>query len=159
MRISPDAPRPVWEDFEVAIECPDRENRSYYDTATGEVCVTGPFEDDPGERERIDGDPSRYLEIDHLDAHTELEWTEQFVEGVAGERLRYDLQRALRSAKPLRRFREALHAAPAERERWFKFRDGMVKRWIERWFEAHDLAVGAPPAWWTGTEIERAAGL
>lgn len=148
MRITVDAPRPVWDDFEFAIDCADRELRSYYDTVTGEVCVTGPFEDDPGERERIDGDPARYLEIGHLDGRTEHEWMARFSQGVDDERLRARLERALSGPKPFRRFKDTLLAEPGARERWFGFRDGLVKQWIEQWFEARDLAVGAPPAWW-----------
>lgn len=150
MRISADAPLPAWEDFNYAIECADRELRSYYDTVTGEVCVTGPFEDDPGERERIDGDPARYLEIDHLDAATEQSWMAAFAAGVADERLRARLVGALRGDRGPRRFRDALQPAPAERGRWAVYREECLKRWIERWFEAHDLAVGAPPAWVAG---------
>lgn len=148
MRIAAEAPRPIWEDFEFAVQCPDRENRSYYDTVTGEVCVTGPFEDDPGERARIDGDPARYLEIDPIDGPSEHAWMERFAGEVGDERLRYALERALHGPRSARRFRDALQAAPVERARWQRFRDGMVKEWIERWFEARDLAVGAPPAWW-----------
>jgi hypothetical protein len=148
MRIATDAPRPVWADFEFALECADRELRSYYDTVTGEVCVTGPFEDDPGERERIDADPARYLEIGHLDAATEHGWMERFTEGVADPHLQAQLQRALAGAKHSRRFKNALLDAPAERQRWFALRDSQLKQWIEQWFETRDLAVGAPPAWW-----------
>ncbi len=148
MRITVDAPRPVWDDFEFAIDCADRELRSYYDTVTGEVCVTGPFEDDPGERERIDADPARYLEIGHLDGRTEHEWMTGFSEAVDDPQLRARLQRAIAGPRSLRRFKDALRPEPAARERWFAFRDGLVKQWIEQWFAARDLAVGAPPTWW-----------
>jgi len=148
MRITVDAPRPVWDDFEFAIDCADRELRSYYDTVTGEVCVTGPFEDDPGERERIDADPARYLEIGHLDARTEHEWMTRFSEAVDDPQLRARLQRAIAGPRSLRRFKDALRPEPAARERWFAFRDGLVKQWIEQWFATRDLPVGAPPTWW-----------
>jgi hypothetical protein len=149
MRITVDAPRPVWDDFEFALECADLELRNYYDTQTGEICVTGPFEDDPGERERIDADPARYLVIDHLDSPTEREWMERFTADVDDPRLQAQLQRALGGRKPLRRFKNVLLSAPAERERWFAVRDRLLKQWIEAWFERRDLPVGAPPAWWT----------
>lgn len=148
MRITPDAPSPVWDDFEHALECADFELRSYYDTATGEVCLTGPFEDDPGERERIDADPARYLEIGRVDAQSEHAWMTRFTEGVEDPRLQGRLEWALGGPKPFRRFRDALHAAPAVRAAWFAFRDRMLKQFIEEWFEARDLAVGTPPKWW-----------
>jgi len=150
MRIAADAPRPAWDDFEFALECADLELRNYYDTVTGEICVTGPFEDDPGERERIAADPERYLPIDHLDSFTEHEWMERFTADIADPHLQTQLQRALRGHKPLRRFKDALLRAPAERERWFALRDRLLKERIAQWFETRDLAVGAPPAWWTG---------
>jgi hypothetical protein len=147
MRIATDAPKPAWGDFEFAIECADRELRSYYDKVTGEVLVTGPFEDDPGEQERIDADPPRYLEIGHLDAETEFKWMERFTATVANVRLQAQLELALGGPKPFRRFKDALLSSPAERQAWFTFRDRHVKQWIEQWFEMHDLAVGAPPDW------------
>jgi hypothetical protein len=148
MRITEDAPCPVWDDFEHALECADFELRSYYDTVTGEVCLTGPFEDDPGERERIDADPARYLEIRRVDGTTEHEWMSRFAAGVADLRLQGRLDWALGGPKPLRRFREALLGAPAERAAWFALRDRLLKEWIVEWFEERDLAVGAPPKWW-----------
>lgn len=150
MRIAADAPRPVWDEFEFAVECVDWEIRSYYDTVTGEVLVTGPFEDDPGERERIDAEPARYLEIGQLDAPTELEWMRAFTATVGDAHLRHELERDLAARKPFRRFKDGLLDAPAERQRWFAFRDRQVKLWIEQWFDERELAVGAPPAWWTG---------
>lgn len=134
------------------------EIRSYYDTVTGEVCVTGPFEDDPGERERIDEDPARYLEIGTIEAHEEHEWMERFTNGVNDGRLRWTLERALRGPKPFRRFKDALLSAPAVREEWFAFRGRCVKEWIERWFEERDLAVGAPPPWASGSGAGDAVG-
>lgn len=149
MRIAVDAPRPDWDSFEFAFNCADLELRSYYDTVTGEVCVTGPFEDDPGERERIDADPGRYLEIGHLDAREEHGWMEEFAaEEVADARLRDRLLRALVGRGSFRRFKDVLLSAPVERERWFRYRDRRFKRSMERWFVEHDLAVGAPPPWW-----------
>lgn len=152
MRIALDAPRPDWDSFEFALDCPDLEIRSYYDTLTGEVCVTGPFEDDPGERERIDGDPARYLEIGRIDSREEYGWMAQFAaEEVADARLRERLLRALDGRGSFRRFRDALQSAPDERERWLRYRDRNFKRSVERWFVEHDLAVGAPPPWWEAT--------
>lgn len=46
MRIDSQAPIPDWDSVEFALECADPELRSYYDTPTGAVNVTGPFEDE-----------------------------------------------------------------------------------------------------------------
>lgn len=147
MKISAEAPLPDWNEFEFAVQCADHELRCYYDTVTGEVHVTGPFEDDPGERARIDADPSRYLEIRHLDAHTERGWMERFIDSMTDERLQVVMWRALGGSKPFRRFKESLLEHPVERARWFAFRDGLVRAWIEEWFVERDLPVGAPPTW------------
>lgn len=148
MRLAADAPTPDWDSLEFAFECADPELRSYYDTVTGEVCVTGPFEDDPGERERIDGDPQRYLEIDRLDSREQCGWMERFaLEEVADELLRERLLRALTGRGVFRRFKDALLAAPRERERWFAYHSSALRRAIEQWFAERDLPVGTPPPW------------
>jgi hypothetical protein len=147
MRIATGAPHPAWDDIEFALDCADRELRSYYDTVTGEVHVTGPFEDDPGERERIDADPARYLEIDHLHSHTEYEWMERFTNEVADPRLQARLERALGGNRCFRRFKDTLKSAPDERDQWFALRDRLIKQQIEQWFTDHDLPVAALPPW------------
>lgn len=150
MRLAADAPTPDWNTFEFAIECADLEVRCYYDTVTGEVCVTGPFEDDPGERERIDADPPRYPEIDRLDSREVYQWMERFaLEEVADARLRERLLRSLEGRGSFRRFKNALLDAPEVRQRWFDYHGRELHRWIERWFVEHDLPVGAAPPWWT----------
>lgn len=151
MQIAVDAPTPSWEDFEFALECADPELRAYYDTVTGEVHITGPFEDEPGERERIDADPRRYREIDRLGSRETHEWMECFVEEEVGdERLQAELGRALVGRGCFRRFKDVLLSAPVERAAWFCYRDRLIKRAIERWFDDHDLPVGSPPPWWVG---------
>ncbi|WAS96763.1 UPF0158 family protein [Nannocystis punicea] len=148
MRLAADAPTPDWDSFEFAFECADLEVRSYYDTVTGEVCVTGPFEDDPGERERIDADPGRYLEIDRLPLREQFQWMERFaLEEVGDGRLRERLLRALGGRGSFRRFKDALLADPQERERWFVYHASALRQAIEQWFAERDLAVGAAPPW------------
>jgi len=148
MRLAADAPTPDWNLFEFAFECADLQVRSYYDTVTGEVCVTGPFEDDPGERERIDSDPSRYLEIDRLGSREQYGWMERFaLEEVADEVLRDRLLRALDGRGAFRRFKDTLLEAPRERERWFAYHNSKIQRTIEQWFAERDLPVGTPPPW------------
>ena len=89
MQIAVDAPVPHWDCFEFALESADPLVQSFYDTVTGEVHVTGPFEDDPGERERIDADPRRYREIGHLRPGEAFGWMGSFVEEeITDERLR-----------------------------------------------------------------------
>jgi hypothetical protein len=148
MRLAADAPTPDWDSFEFAFECADLDSRCYYDTATGEVCVTGPFEDDPGERERIDSDPQRYLEIDRLPSHEQYQWMARFAtEEVGDVLLRERLLRALEGRAPFRRFKDALLSAPQERERWFAYHARALRRAIEQWFAARDLPVRAAPPW------------
>lgn len=148
MRITPEAPTPDWDSIESALESPDPELRSYYDTVTGEVHITGPFEDDPGEREMIDGDPRRFREIGRLESGEEHRWMTRFAdEEVADGRLRGMLDVALHGRGCFRRFKDVLLSAPAERARWFAYRDRMLKAAVERWFTEHELPVGTPPPW------------
>jgi len=150
VQIALDAPIPDWESFEFALECADPLIQFYYDIVTGEVHVTGSFEDDPGERERIDADPLRYREIGHLRPGEAHGWMERFAaEEVSDEQLRGRLRRAIVGRGCFRRFKEALLAAPAERARWFDYRNSLLRRSIERWFVESGLSVGARPPWWT----------
>ncbi|MDC0716367.1 UPF0158 family protein [Nannocystis bainbridge] len=160
MRLAADAPAPDWDSIEFAFECADPENRAYYDTVTGEVCVTGPFEDDPGERERIDAAPQRYLEIDRLPTHERFQRMERFArEEVGDPQLRERLLRALEGRGPFRRFKEALLSAPPVRQRWFAYEAAALRRAIEQWFAERDLAVRTAPPWARGSDAtSHAAG-
>jgi hypothetical protein len=148
MQVTVDAAVPDWESFEFALESASPETQFYYDTVTGEVHLTGPFEDDPGERERIDADPWRYREVEPLGSTEVHEWMECFVAEVLDAPLRERLLRSLHGRGAFRRFKAELLAAPAERARWFCYHDQRLKRSLERWFEDHDVPVGAPPPWW-----------
>lgn len=149
MRISPEAPIPDWDSFQSALESPDLELRFYFDVVTGEVHVTGPFEDEPGEQERIDGDPLRYRAIDRVDGAEELAWMERFAAD-ADARARPALLDALVRSRPSRRFRAVLQHWRAEQERWYEFREAMIHAAIEQWFAERALPVGAPPPWQRG---------
>jgi hypothetical protein len=158
MQIHLDAPVPQWDLFEHALECAEPELRSYYDTVTGEVHLTGPFEDDPGEREMIEADPARFIAIDHLPSHERFEWMARFAaEEVEDEALRGRLERALVGRGCFRRFKDVLLAAPEERARWFRYSDQLLKQAIERWFDEHELPVGVRPPWWPASQDATAA--
>lgn len=148
MQVSLDAAVPDWESFEFALESASPETQFYYDTVTGEVHLTGPFEDDPGERERIDSDPRRYREVDPLGSTAVHAWMECFVDGLLDTPLREQLRRALQGRGSVRRFKAALQAAPVERAAWFRYHQQRLQRSIERWFDDHEVPVGAPPPWW-----------
>ena len=149
MRISPEAPIPDWDSFQSALESPDLELRFYFDVVTGEVHVTGPFEDEPGEQERIDGDPLRYRAIDRVEGAEEVAWMERFAAD-ADPRARPALRDALERPKPARRFRAVLQHWRAEQERWYQFREAMIQASIEQWFVERGLLVGGPPPWHRG---------
>lgn len=155
MRISPEAPTPDWDSFQSALESPDLELRFYYDRVTGEVHVTGPFEDEPGEQEEIDGDPLRYRAIDRIEGSDEFRWMEEFADN-ADPRARPALLEALERPKPFRRFRAALQHWRTEQERWYRFREAMIQAAIEQWFAERDLPVGAPPPWRSGVAAAEA---
>lgn len=149
MQIVPDAPVPDWESFEFALECADPELSSYYDIATGQVYLTGPFEDDPGEREMIEADPQRYRKIHHLPPNERYGWMQQFAQDeVSDPDLQDLLLRALVGRGCFRRFKDVLLSAPDERERWFRYSDRLLKQAIEQWFVEENLPVGVRPPWW-----------
>jgi hypothetical protein len=157
MRILPDAPVPPWDCFEFALECADPELSSYYDIVTGQVYLTGPFEDDPGEREMIEADPQRYREIQHLPPNERYGWMQRFArDEVADLDLQSQLLRALVGRGCFRRFKDVLLSAPEERERWFRYSDRLLKQAIEQWFIEEDLPVGTRPPWWSEADAAAA---
>lgn len=151
MRIAPEAPTPNWDFFLNALESSDPDYQWYYDTVTGDVCLTGPFDEAEEVRERIAVEPGRYLLIDPLRSREKYLWMERFtLDEVAEGRLRDRLLVALDGRGCFRRFKNVLLDAPAERERWFGYEAARMHQALEWWFEERDLAVGSLPPWQGG---------
>ena len=86
------------------------------------------------EADRVEtGFGTRFVEVPHDESSDAYRDMEVFVETVRDQRLQERLWEALRGRKPFRRFRDALTAAPLERERWFAFAEACVRKRVLEW--------------------------
>lgn len=83
----------------------------------------------------------RYVEIPQDESRDGYEDMAEFAETVANAHLRELLAVALRGKGSFRRFKDVLLDYPAERERWFAFRDERLRGRIEEWAEDEGVAV------------------
>jgi hypothetical protein len=151
-----DSPRRVpvnWDDLETALSSNADEWTSYLDLRTGEV-QTMPFahwddEDDWPSPEDIDDGlaAGHLLAIEPLGARVEYTWMADFAATVTDGRLRDRLDIALDGRGAFRRFKNALRDHPAERERWFAFRDERLRAAAQEWLIDHEIEPTTnPPA-------------
>jgi hypothetical protein len=70
---------------------------------------------------------------------------EEFIYTVRDERLAAKLQRAISGKGAFRYFKDVLSDYPAERERWFAFRDQRERRRMLEWLESEGIALAAEP--------------
>lgn len=87
------------------------------------------------------GSGSRYIAIPGDDSRQSYRDMEEFVETVASPQIRAQLADALEGRKVFRRFKDALLAYPAERERWFAFSAARARERALDWLAAQDIEV------------------
>ena len=141
-----------WDDLEMALTTNAGEFTCYLDVRTGEVQMV-PFDrldgdgDWPAEEE-IDAalEAGHLIHIEPLGSSVEYDWMAEFASTVGDARLRDLLEVALNGRGAFRRFKDVLHGHPAERERWFAFRDGQVRAAASEWLAENEIdATTAPP--------------
>jgi hypothetical protein len=91
------------------------------------------------------GDPDRYRPVPGSDSRSGYEDMEEFIYTVRDERLAARLQRAIGGKGAFRYFKDVLSDYPAERERWFAFRDQRERRRMLEWLESEGIALAAEP--------------
>jgi uncharacterized protein UPF0158 len=79
------------------------------------------------------GDVARYVQIPGIESSEAYQDMADFAETVADSRLRELLAVALDGRGAFRRFKDVLVGCPAERERWFEFRDQRLRERIKDW--------------------------
>lgn len=77
-----------------------------------------------------------FVLIPSFDTHEEYRDMEQFAMTVRNPDLAERLERALGGRGSFRRFKDALYAFPAERERWFDFQTERRRQRIDDWLES-----------------------
>ncbi|MGH9316937.1 MAG: UPF0158 family protein, partial [Thermoanaerobaculia bacterium] len=86
------------------------------------------------------------IHVEPLGSSVEYGWMAEFAGTVRDARLRDLLEVALDGRGAFRRFKDVLFDRPAERERWFAFRDGRVREAAREWLAEHDVdPTTAPP--------------
>lgn len=138
-----------WDDLEIALTMHMEEASNYLDLRTGkvELAANEILGDDVGlsEEEVETGFTEGYLVyIEPLSSSVEYRWMVDFAETVADRRLREMLELALNGRGAFRRFKDGLSDYPAERERWFAFRDGRLSQAMDEWLTDHDIEPTTP---------------
>ena len=82
---------------------------------------------------------SRIIAIPAQDSHEGYRDMEDFNATVGSPRLQERLERAISGRGAFRNFKNVLLDHPAERERWFKFKDEQVQQRMLDWLEAQGI--------------------
>lgn len=82
---------------------------------------------------------TRFIEVPEADSRAGYADMAAFVETVASLRLRDRLAAAIRGRGAFRRFKDALADHPAERERWFAFKDARLRERALAWMASEGI--------------------
>ncbi len=118
------------------------EHEYFLDLETGEVLLVSDnlgYIEAQQERERIEEEFDRFLPIPQSGSSAGYEDMDAFVETVEDERLLELLDVALDGKGAFRRFRDVLDRYPAERDRWYAFKDERLKTRIREWLTAEEI--------------------
>jgi hypothetical protein len=128
-----------WGDLEMALTADPGQWSCYLDVRSGEVQMVpvdrfGGGDDWPSEEE-LDAEleAGHLIPIEPLGPSVEYGWMAEFTGTVGAARLRDRLEVALEGRGAFRRFKDVLGGHPAERERWFAFRDERLRAVARRW--------------------------
>jgi hypothetical protein len=139
-----------WDDLETALTMNPGEWTCYLDLRTGEVQMV-PLDgrddgDWPSEDELDDAlEAGHLIHIEPLESGVEHGWMTEFASSLRAGRLRDRLEAALGGHGAFRRFKDALRASPAERERWFAFRDERLRAAAREWLAAENIEPTTRP--------------
>ena len=140
-----------WDDLEMALTTNRVEWTCYLDLRTGEVCMVsmdrfGGDGDWPSEEEIDAGfEAGNLLPVEPLESSVEYGWMAEFAGTVRDARLRDRLDVALDGRGAFRRFKNVLLDFPAERERWFAFRDERLRTVAREWLAEEGIEPTTPP--------------
>jgi hypothetical protein len=84
---------------------------------------------------------NRYIRVPRDDSREAYRDMEDFIESVPDGSFQDRLARAIRGKGAFGRFKDVLAGVPAERERWFAFRDARVRQRVLDWLASEDIAV------------------
>lgn len=152
-----------WSELDIAFQSSMSDMAHYYlDLETGDVVmvtdeIAGYLEEPPDfelpewmqkdiekARQVEEGYGTRYISIPQADSHEDYRDMERFISTVRNDRLRDRLWRAIQGRGAFRYFKDVLAEYPAERERWFAFKDHCVYERISRWLESQGIEPTNP---------------
>lgn len=82
---------------------------------------------------------TRYVAVPTLDSHEGYQDMEAFIETVADDHLAELLAVAIQGRGAFRRFKDVLLGYPEERERWFRFKDDLVRQRVLKWLDSEGI--------------------
>jgi hypothetical protein len=134
--------------LEVAVERNSPETDSYLDLASGRVLTITTGDPEAAlNRQQVSENIRNYLRIEPASSREQYRWMEKFVGSVTDEPLRERLIISIDGKGAFRRFKDELHAYPAERERWFTYRAELLHWHIQTWLEQHEIQPTNEPPW------------
>lgn len=151
-----------WMELDAAFQTGSWEMQSYLDLETGEVVtvtdeVSRYLEEPPDEalsdwmqemlevaQQVEEGYGTRYIAIPQADSHEDYRDMERFISTVRNDRLRDRLWQAIQGRGAFRYFKDVLAEYPAERERWFAFKDRSIHERISWWLESEGIEPTNP---------------
>ena len=151
-----------WMELDAAFQGGSWEMRFYLDVETGEVVMVtdeiARYLEEPPDYELSDwmqealqvaeqieeGYGTRYIRIPQADTHEDYRDMERFTSTVRNDRLRERLWQASQGRGAFRYFKDVLAEYPAERERWFAFKDRRIYERISWWLESEGIEPTNP---------------
>ncbi len=120
------------------------EHEYFLDLETGEILFISEYMDDEETvrlRERLEEDFDRYERIPGTGSQEGYEDMADFIDTVANERLAELLAVAINGKGAFRRFKDVLLGYPAERERWFRFKDDRMRERAIEWLDDIEVTL------------------
>lgn len=140
-----------WDDLDMALTSNPGEWTCYLDVRSGEIEMIpvdrlGADDAWPSEEDIDDGLAAGHLiHVEPLGSSVEYGWMAEFASSVDDARLRERLEITLDGRGAFRRFRNVLLDHPAERRRWFAFRDERLHAAAREWLDEHGVEPTTMP--------------
>ncbi len=125
-------------DLTMAMEESSYEHEYFLDLQTGEILLISDYmdrEETAEVRKKIDDDPDRFEEIPKSDSREGYQDMEEFIDTIQDEHIAEVLSTAIEGRGAFRRFKDTLLRYPDERERWFKFKNDLMKHRAMEWLD------------------------
>jgi hypothetical protein len=139
-------PSPVrWDDLTAAFENNAPDVHSFLNVTTGHVLRV--VDGSPGADDilaRISRDPDAIV-VEAVSSRDQYRWMERFIETTEDAELRDRLTAAIDGKGAFRRFKDVLLSYPDERERWFQFRQDLLKVEMDGWLTSLNIEAVPPP--------------